>query len=75
MAGLVFGHVGAALRCGVVLQCVWLSIGAARGSRRPNVLVGVTKGLGNLRPTIFDHHALWTVEEPFWRGRPSGAAR
>jgi len=41
----------------------------------PNVLVGVTKGLGNLRPTIFDHHALWNVEELFWRGRPSGAAR
>ena len=39
----------------------------------PNVLVGVTKGLGNLRPTIFDHHALWNVEELFWRGRPSGA--
>ena len=41
----------------------------------PDVLVGVTKGLGNLRPTIFDHHALWNVEELFWRGRPSGAPR
>lgn len=41
----------------------------------PDVLVGVAKGLGNLRPTIFDHHALWNVEELFWRGRPSGAAR
>jgi len=38
----------------------------------PNVLAGVTKGLGNLRPTIFDHHALWNVEELFWRGRPPG---
>jgi mannose/fructose/N-acetylgalactosamine-specific phosphotransferase system component IIC len=44
IAGLVFGHVGAALRCGVVLQCVWLSIGAARGSRRPNVVVGGVVG-------------------------------
>ena len=41
----------------------------------PNVLVGATKGLGNLRPTIFDHHALWNVEELFWRGRPPGAAQ
>lgn len=39
----------------------------------PDVLVGATKGLSNLRPTIFDHHALWNVEELFWRGRPSGA--
>lgn len=40
VVGLVFGHMGAALRCGVALSCVWLSIGAARGSRRPNALVG-----------------------------------
>jgi hypothetical protein len=39
----------------------------------PNVLAGATKGLGNLRPTIFDHHALWNVEELFWRGGPPGA--
>lgn len=39
----------------------------------PSVLAGVTKGLGNLRPTIFDHHALWNVDELFWRGRRSGA--
>src|SRR5438045_5584191 len=44
VVGLVFGHVGAALRCGVALQCVWLSIGAARGSRRPNALVGGVVG-------------------------------
>ena len=44
--GLVFGHVGAALRCGVVLQMVWLSIGAARGSRRPNTVVGGVVGAG-----------------------------
>jgi peptide/nickel transport system substrate-binding protein len=39
----------------------------------PSVLVGATKGLGNFRPTVLDHHALWNVEELFWRGRPSGA--
>jgi mannose/fructose/N-acetylgalactosamine-specific phosphotransferase system component IIC len=44
VVGLVFGHVGAALRCGVALQCVWLSIGAARGTRRPHALVGGVVG-------------------------------
>jgi len=46
IVGLVFGHVGAALRCGVALQCVWLSIGAACGSRRPHALVGGVVGAG-----------------------------
>jgi mannose/fructose/N-acetylgalactosamine-specific phosphotransferase system component IIC len=46
IVGLCFGHMGAALRCGVALQCVWLSIGAARGSRRPNVVVGGVVGAG-----------------------------
>jgi ABC-type transport system substrate-binding protein len=41
----------------------------------PNVLVGAQKGLGNFRPTVLDHHALWNVEELFWRERRSGAAR
>jgi peptide/nickel transport system substrate-binding protein len=41
----------------------------------PNVLVGVTRGLGNFRPTVIDHHALWNVEELFWRGSRSGARR
>lgn len=41
----------------------------------PHVLVGATKGLGNLRPTVFDHHALWNVDELFWRGGPPGARR
>ena len=44
IVGLCFGHVAAALRCGVALQLVWLSIGAARGSRRPNVVVGGVVG-------------------------------
>ncbi|HEV3486185.1 MAG TPA: ABC transporter substrate-binding protein [Vicinamibacterales bacterium] len=35
----------------------------------PNVLVGAKKGLGNFRPTVLDPHALWNVEELFWRGR------
>ena len=39
----------------------------------PSVLAGATKGLGNLRPTIFDHYALWNADELFWRGRPPGA--
>jgi mannose/fructose/N-acetylgalactosamine-specific phosphotransferase system component IIC len=46
LVGIVFGHVGAALRCGVTLQLVWLSIGAARGSRRPNVVLGGVVGAG-----------------------------
>jgi ABC-type transport system substrate-binding protein len=41
----------------------------------PNVLVGATKGLGNFRPTVLDHHALWNVEELFWRVNRSGARR
>ena len=39
----------------------------------PSVLVGATKGVGNFRPTVLDHHALWNVEELFWRRRPPGA--
>ena len=38
----------------------------------PNILVGAKKGLGNFRPTILEHHALWNVEELFWRERRSG---
>jgi len=41
----------------------------------PSILVGATKGLGNFRPTVLDHHALWNVEELFWRGRASGGPR
>jgi peptide/nickel transport system substrate-binding protein len=39
----------------------------------PHVLVGAKKGLGNFRPTVLDHHALWNVDELFWRERRSGA--
>ena len=38
----------------------------------PNVLVGATKGLGNFRPTVLEHHALSNVEELFWRRGPGG---
>lgn len=41
----------------------------------PNVLVGAKKGLGNFRPTILDPHALWNVEELFWRERRPGATQ
>ena len=41
----------------------------------PNVLVGATRGLGNFRPTVLDHHALWNIEELFWRGRRTGGQR
>ena len=41
----------------------------------PNILVGARKGLGNFRPTVLDPHALWNVEELFWRERRAGATR
>jgi ABC-type dipeptide/oligopeptide/nickel transport system permease component len=41
----------------------------------PHVLVGATGGLGNFRPTVFDHHALWNADELFWRRGPPGARR
>jgi peptide/nickel transport system substrate-binding protein len=41
----------------------------------PNVLVGATRGLGNFRPTVLDHHALWNVEELFWRASGAGGPR
>lgn len=46
LVGLVTGHTAAGMATGVVLQLVWLSIGAARGSRRPNVVVGGVVGAG-----------------------------
>jgi hypothetical protein len=41
----------------------------------PHVLVGAIRGLGNFRPTVLDHHALWNVDELSWRGGSSGARR
>ncbi len=48
LVGMVTGHTGAGMAIGVVLQLVWLSIGAARGSQRPNVVVGGVVGAGVL---------------------------
>lgn len=46
LVGVVTGAVGPALHCGVALQLVWLSIGQARGTRRPNTVVGGVVGTG-----------------------------
>jgi mannose/fructose/N-acetylgalactosamine-specific phosphotransferase system component IIC len=46
IVGVLLGTVGPALTCGVVLQLAWLSIGAARGTRRPNTVVGGVVGAG-----------------------------
>lgn len=44
--GALLGTIQPALMCGVVLQLAWLSIGAARGTRRPNTVVGGVVGAG-----------------------------
>ena len=46
LVGAITGHIGLGVTAGVTLQLVWLSIGAARGSRRPNVVVGGVVGAG-----------------------------
>lgn len=46
IVGAILGTVGPALKCGVVLQLACLSIGAARGTRRPNTVVGGVVGAG-----------------------------
>jgi mannose/fructose/N-acetylgalactosamine-specific phosphotransferase system component IIC len=46
LVGLVTGELASGMSVGLVLQLVWLSIGAARGSRRPNVVVGGVVGAG-----------------------------
>jgi mannose/fructose/N-acetylgalactosamine-specific phosphotransferase system component IIC len=43
--GMVTHQMSAALLAGVALQLVWLSIGAARGTRRPNTVVGGVVGI------------------------------
>jgi len=45
LVGAVTHQMSAALMTGVVLQLVWFSIGAARGTRRPNVVVGGVVGV------------------------------
>lgn len=44
--GAVTGAMGPAMHAGVALQLVWFSIGQARGTRRPNVVVGGLVGSG-----------------------------
>jgi mannose/fructose/N-acetylgalactosamine-specific phosphotransferase system component IIC len=46
VVGAVLGSPEPALKCGVVLQLAWFSVGAARGTRRPNVVVGGMVGAG-----------------------------
>jgi mannose/fructose/N-acetylgalactosamine-specific phosphotransferase system component IIC len=46
IVGVLLGAIEPALQCGVVLQLAWLSIGAARGTRRPNTVVGGVVGAG-----------------------------
>ena len=45
--GAVTHQMAAALMAGVALQLVWLSIGAARGTRRPNTVVGGVVGIAS----------------------------
>jgi mannose/fructose/N-acetylgalactosamine-specific phosphotransferase system component IIC len=44
LVGLLTGQPAAGFSVGVVLQLVWFSIGAARGSRRPDVVAGGVVG-------------------------------
>lgn len=61
--GALLGAVRPALEVGVVLQLAWLSIGAARGTRRPNTVVGGVVGAGaaNLAVQSSDPHAYVVV--------------
>jgi mannose/fructose/N-acetylgalactosamine-specific phosphotransferase system component IIC len=44
--GMVTGTTVPVLKVGIALQLAWLSIGAARGTRRPNTVVGGVIGAG-----------------------------
>jgi peptide/nickel transport system substrate-binding protein len=39
----------------------------------PDILVGAKARLGNFKPAILDHYALWNIEELFWRPAQPGA--
>jgi len=41
----------------------------------PDILVGAKARLGNFKPAILDHYALWNIEELFWRPAQPGATR
>lgn len=47
IVGLLLDTVTPALQVGVVLQLAWLSIGAARGTRRPHTVVGGIVGVAS----------------------------
>ena len=48
IVGLLFDQIAPALQVGVVLQLAWLSIGAARGTRRPHTVVGGIVGAASV---------------------------
>ena len=33
----------------------------------PHILAGARGDLGNFRPAVMDHYALWNIEELYWR--------
>ncbi len=41
----------------------------------PNILVGAKKDLGNFRPALLEHYALWNIEELYWRTPGAGTKR
>lgn len=41
----------------------------------PNLVVGVSRGLGNIRPAVLDHYVLWNADELYWRSPRPGAER
>jgi ABC-type transport system substrate-binding protein len=36
----------------------------------PHFIVAARSELGNLRPSVIDHSALWNSDEIYWRGGP-----
>ncbi|MDH4037545.1 MAG: PTS sugar transporter subunit IIC [Candidatus Krumholzibacteria bacterium] len=46
IVGAITHQMAAAMMAGVALQLVWFSIAAARGTRRPNTVVGGVVGIG-----------------------------
>lgn len=49
------------------MPAVWLA--------SPNVLVAARKGIGNLKPAVLGHPALWNIEELYWIGGPANGSR
>ena len=55
IVGLLLHQVAPALQVGVVLQLAWLSIGAARGTRRPHTVVGGIVGAASAALVLSKH--------------------